>query len=43
MYIKIEKPINILNEDVEWEIWWRSWEFKEKLETGHVYLVVISM
>lgn len=43
MYIKFEKPINILNEDIEWEIWCRSWEFKGKLETGHVYLVVISM
>lgn len=42
-YIKFEKPINNLNEDNEWKIWHRSWEFKGKLETGHVYLVVISM
>lgn len=42
-YIKFKKPIDILNEDTEWEIWHRSWEFKGKLETAHVYLVVISM
>lgn len=40
--MKFEKPIKILNEAIKQEIWCMNWEFKGKIETGGVYLDVIS-
>lgn len=42
-YIKFEKPVNILTNNTEWEIWHTSWEFKGKLETRDVWLVITSI
>lgn len=41
--INSEKPIKIPSGDIECEMWHTSWEFRGKLETRDVYLVVISI